>query len=1051
MEISICMMVKDEEKNIRRCLNSLRPILQNIDSELIIIDTGSKDKTVEMSKKYTDKIFFHPWENDFSGMRNKSISYAKGKWILIIDADEEIINCDNIIQFIKSPKAKPFKTGLLDVKNIHNLSDDSQYAMLKSPRIFKNDGSFHYEGIVHNSPIFKEPTIDLETTIIHYGYIEENEEVLNEKFIRTSTLLKCALEKEPENIYYMFQLSVTYTSHNDYSEAYEIIKNAYELLNKCKNKSKYKYVYYQMALCSLKLEEDELAKKVCEEGLKIDNEYVDLMFYLGKAKGLLGEYEECIQAYKKYMNLCDNYNNMNINFDVTLGMYTLGQKDEALQDMVKIYFKIGNFDEVLKFASQIEKDKYIQNVLELIIRGAINSKNIKYIKNFYEEKIMSDKIKENKFFEILEKYSNEESIYEIFSIYNNDYSKLYLLRHKYNKKDISLQGVIDNITFEGDFNKLEDYFGDIIYYKLKYCSYIPTIFETVWDKNINRYLDYILKKYEDFSNVVVKYINYFKDEMNYKNLRINKILCRYVLLVDKIYDSEYEWIFKYYLSIGVRCIKYVYNDYLMEEKYINFFKDEEEKFLILIKIAMENKEYKKNYIQYLRKSLEVYPYMKKGIEIFLEDLKMEVDYDNNEFETYKKQIKKTIESFIDIDDFRNAETLIKEYEGIVNNDLNIVLFKSQIAIGKLKSHTKHKKRCLVLCHFFSVYTKNFLEKLKNDYDIEFDVLTMDENYKVKIDKNIIENVFIYRNIDELTDKINLIEKYDIIHIHFLAYFYGLVAKQIRKKCDKIIVTIWGSDYYRTTQEQKQFQKNIFEIADNINFGNENTLINFNNYYNKVYSSKLSICRFGLIQLDYIKAFINDDKTEIKELLSLPKDSIIITCGYNASPEQNHLSIIDSILKVKNQLPANCYFLFPMTYGEKSLFSIVRERLRESGIKYRIYDQFLSEEDTAKLRLVSDIMIQVQTTDQLSGSMQEYLYADNVIITGSWLPYSVFKNKGIYFIEVDKVEEVGKKLMYSVRNLHKLKNKCGKNKDIIWNMTSWEKAIDNWIHVYKKEI
>lgn len=360
----------------------------------------------------------------------------------------------------------------------------------------------------------------------------------------------------------------------------------------------------------------------------------------------------------------------------------------------------------------------------------------------------------------------------------------------------------------------------------------------------------------------------------------------------------------------------------------------------------------------------------------------------------------------------------------------------------------NSKRCLILCDFFSVYTKNFLEKLKENYDIQFDILTMDENYKIKINKNIVNNVYIYKSVDELTNVLNSVEPYDIIHIHFLEPYYGLVAKQIIKKCNKLIVTIWGSDYYRTSQEDKNLQKNILEIADNINFGNENTLINFNNYYNKLYANKLSICRFGLIQLEYIKAFRNDDKFKIKELLSLPKDSVIITCGYNASPAQNHLRIIESILKVKKKLLNNCYFLFPMTYGDKNLVLSISEKLKESKINYRIYDEFLSEEDTAKLRLASDIMIQVQTTDQLSGSMQEYLYADNVVITGKWLPYSIFKNKGMYFIEVDKIEDVGNKLVYSAKTLHKLKNKCSKNKEIIWNMTSWEKAINNWIDVYK---
>lgn len=58
MKLSICMMVKNEEKNIIRCLDSIRPILQSIDSELIIVDTGSKDNTVQIARQYTNKVFF---------------------------------------------------------------------------------------------------------------------------------------------------------------------------------------------------------------------------------------------------------------------------------------------------------------------------------------------------------------------------------------------------------------------------------------------------------------------------------------------------------------------------------------------------------------------------------------------------------------------------------------------------------------------------------------------------------------------------------------------------------------------------------------------------------------------------------------------------------------------------------------------------------------------------------------------------------------------------------------------------------------------------------
>jgi hypothetical protein len=313
----------------------------------------------------------------------------------------------------------------------------------------------------------------------------------------------------------------------------------------------------------------------------------------------------------------------------------------------------------------------------------------------------------------------------------------------------------------------------------------------------------------------------------------------------------------------------------------------------------------------------------------------------------------------------------------------------------------------------------------------------------------INKIFIYRSLDEMLDILKNIETYDIIHIHFLAPFYGQVSNEIREKCTKLAVTIWGSDFYRTTKEDKKYQEKIIEIADNINFGNENTLKEFDDFYNNRYNQKLSVCRFGLIQLDYIKEFMKEGKDKIKEELKCPQNSILVTCGHNASPAQNHILLIDSLIRLKDKIPERCYFLFPMTYGDGTIVSKVSEKLSESGLKYMILDEFLSDEDVAKLRVVSDIMIHVQTTDQLSGSMQEYLYAGNVVIAGSWLPYEIFKNKEVYLLEVDRVEDVGEKVIYAIENLEKLVVNCEGNKDKIWNMTSWEKAIDTWESIYEK--
>ena len=81
------MMVKNEEKLLPGCLESIK---DHVD-EIVIVDTGSTDHTVSIAESFGANVYHHPWENHFSKHRNQSMSYAKGDWIFIIDADEELI------------------------------------------------------------------------------------------------------------------------------------------------------------------------------------------------------------------------------------------------------------------------------------------------------------------------------------------------------------------------------------------------------------------------------------------------------------------------------------------------------------------------------------------------------------------------------------------------------------------------------------------------------------------------------------------------------------------------------------------------------------------------------------------------------------------------------------------------------------------------------------------------------------------------------------------------------------------------------------------------
>ncbi|HZG17703.1 MAG TPA: glycosyltransferase family 2 protein [Candidatus Bathyarchaeia archaeon] len=92
VSISLCMIVKNEEEVLARCLDTIKDIVDEIN----IVDTGSTDKTVEIAKQYTDRVFFFPWTGDFAAARNKSFEFATKEYILYLDADDVILEADRV-------------------------------------------------------------------------------------------------------------------------------------------------------------------------------------------------------------------------------------------------------------------------------------------------------------------------------------------------------------------------------------------------------------------------------------------------------------------------------------------------------------------------------------------------------------------------------------------------------------------------------------------------------------------------------------------------------------------------------------------------------------------------------------------------------------------------------------------------------------------------------------------------------------------------------------------------------------------------------------------
>jgi glycosyltransferase involved in cell wall biosynthesis len=217
-KISLCMIVKNEEKNLIKNRNHLLSILQAFD-EFILIDTGSKDSTKEIVQQLGATVFEHPWIDDFSAARNFGVKHCNGSWIFMLDADEIIATEAALLR--KQLKQCIFenKNGLIEIFSTYEQNNQVQIAKSKVTRFFPKDSS-NYEGAIHEQVINPLSSKLLRCHIDHDGYHNTN------KAERNQSLLQTELEKNPEDVYILFQLGREYKKVEQYELAQQMFEKA---------------------------------------------------------------------------------------------------------------------------------------------------------------------------------------------------------------------------------------------------------------------------------------------------------------------------------------------------------------------------------------------------------------------------------------------------------------------------------------------------------------------------------------------------------------------------------------------------------------------------------------------------------------------------------------------------------------------------------------------------------------------------------------------------------------------------------------------------------
>jgi tetratricopeptide (TPR) repeat protein len=230
MRLSACLITRNEATELPRCLRSLRPVCD----EIIVVDTGSTDATVEIARAAGCRLCCTTWRDDFAAARNTGLAMARGDWILVVDADEELDDASRqeLREAIEDPAAEAYWVRIQSF--LGDSPDDTNTVENFYPRLFRRRREYRFEGAVHEQilPSLGRAGADVlasEITLLHYGYLSYVVQRKG-KARRNTQLIEEALRRNPLDAYQWFNLGTEHLRLRRPQDAERAFRQALGLL-----------------------------------------------------------------------------------------------------------------------------------------------------------------------------------------------------------------------------------------------------------------------------------------------------------------------------------------------------------------------------------------------------------------------------------------------------------------------------------------------------------------------------------------------------------------------------------------------------------------------------------------------------------------------------------------------------------------------------------------------------------------------------------------------------------------------------------------------------
>lgn len=355
------------------------------------------------------------------------------------------------------------------------------------------------------------------------------------------------------------------------------------------------------------------------------------------------------------------------------------------------------------------------------------------------------------------------------------------------------------------------------------------------------------------------------------------------------------------------------------------------------------------------------------------------------------------------------------------------------------------------------YIENVLKPLGFDVFMQFDYSELSDEvrhfyteYKINqilFFKNNDKKIFLFPFIGKWIKRfynfkiLNRYAPYDFIHVQYVT-FERLMKNLIIKKSvqTKLFASFWGSDLLRVSDRTLLLEKIFLRNYNYITADSYSMVERYNKFFGNT-KNKLDIVYYGVSLIPYIDRWLSEKKQCINDL-SIPKDKIVISVGYNGRPQQQHDKVINVLNVLENK--KDYFLLIQSSYGNEDV--VYKQKLKtildNSGFQYKIISNYLTMDELAKLRVITDIFINAQTTDAFCNSIKEYMYSKTQIINASWLHYPEIDTLQLKINEFSNFDQIPSLLEKQVNE-----EELEWNREIIGKNSSWETCRQRWAKIY----